>query len=97
MQTSIRRREMTATVLQTAVTAVTGYGLARFDIPFKRLIMVLILATFVLPVETLIIPRYVMFNDYKLLETPLTLWLPAATGQGLQAAVEVNVLEIGRV
>ena len=82
---------LTATVLQTAVTAVTGYGLARFDIPFKRLIMVLILATFVLPVETLIIPRYVMFNDYKLLETPLTLWLPAATGQGLQAAVFILV------
>lgn len=82
---------LVAAVLQTAVAAVTGYGLARFQVKAKGLIFVLILMTFVLPVETLLIPRYVMFNSYKLLGTPLATWLSAFTGQGLKSAVFILV------
>lgn len=82
-----------AAVLQTAVAAVTGYGLARFNVKLKGIIMILILATFVLPVETLLIPRYVMFNSYKLLGSPLPTWLSAFTGQGLKSAVFILVFQ----
>lgn len=82
-----------AALLQTAVAAVTGYGLARFNVKLKGLIFVLVLATFVLPVETLLIPRYVMFNDYEMLGSPLPLWLSAATGQGLKSAVFILVFQ----
>jgi multiple sugar transport system permease protein len=80
-----------STLLQTAVCAVTGYGLARFKVPLKMMILALILFTFVIPVETTLIPRYVMFNAYKLLDTPFTLWLTALTGQGLKSAVFILV------
>lgn len=80
-----------ATLLQTMVAAFTGYGLARFEVPLKRLFMLLILFTFILPVETLLIPRYVMFNDYHLLDTPVSIWLTALTGQGLKSAVFILV------
>lgn len=82
-----------AAVLQTAVAAVTGYGLARFNVKLKGIIMILILATFVLPVETLLIPRYVMFNSYKLIDSPLPTWLSAITGQGLKSAVFILVFQ----
>ena len=82
-----------AALLQTAVAAVTGYGLARFQVKLKGIITVLILATFVLPVETLLIPRYVMFNSYHLLDSPLPMWLSAITGQGLKAAVFILVFQ----
>lgn len=82
-----------AAIFQTAVAAVTGYGLARFNVKLKGIIMVLILATFVLPVETLLIPRYVLFNSYKLLGTPLPTWLSAVTGQGLKSAVFILVFQ----
>ena len=82
-----------AAVLQTMVAAVTGYGLARFDVKLKGVIMILVLATFVLPVETLLIPRYVMFNNYNLLNSPLPLWLSALTGQGLKSAVFILVFQ----
>lgn len=82
-----------AAVLQTVVAAITGYGLARFQLKLKGVIMILILATFVLPVETLLIPRYVMFNSYKLLGTPLPTWLSALTGQGLKSAVFILVFQ----
>lgn len=82
-----------AAILQTAVAAVTGYGLARFNVKLKGIIMILILATFVLPVETLLIPRYVMFNSYKMLDSPLPLWISALTGQGLKSAVFILVFQ----
>ena len=82
-----------AAVLQTVVAAVTGYGLARFNVKLKGIIMILILATFVLPVETLLIPRYVMFNSYKMLDSPLPIWLSALTGQGLKSAVFILVFQ----
>lgn len=82
-----------AAVLQTAVAAVTGYGLARFNVKLKGIIMILILVTFVLPVETLLIPRYVMFNSYKMLDSPLPLWISALTGQGLKSAVFILVFQ----
>ena len=55
--------------------------------------MILILATFVLPVETLLIPRYVMFNSYKMLGSPFPTWLSALTGQGLKSAVFILVFQ----
>ena len=82
-----------AAVLQTAVAAITGYGLARFNVKLKGIILILILATFVLPVETLLIPRYVMFNSYKILGNPLPTWLSALTGQGLKSAVFILVFQ----
>lgn len=82
-----------AALLQTAVAAVTGYGLARFNVKLKGIILILILATFVFPVETLLIPRYVMFNSYHLLDTPFPLWLSAMTGQGLKSAVFILVFQ----
>lgn len=82
-----------AAVLQTMVAAITGYGLARFHVKLKGIILILILATFVLPVETLLIPRYVMFNSYKLLDSPLPIWLSALTGQGLKSAVFILVFQ----
>ena len=82
-----------AAVFQTIVAAVTGYGLARFHVKLKGIIFILILATFVLPVETLLIPRYVMFNNYQMLNSPLPLWLSALTGQGLKSAVFILVFQ----
>lgn len=82
-----------AAILQTAVAAVTGYGLARFNVRLKGIILVMILATFVLPVETLLIPRYVMFNSYKLLNSPLPLWISAVTGQGFKSSVFILVFQ----
>ncbi len=82
-----------AAIFQTIVAAITGYGLARFRVKLKGIILVLILATFVLPVETLLIPRYVMFNSYKLIDSPLPMWLSALTGQGLKSAVFILVFQ----
>ena len=53
--------------LQTAATAVIGFGLARFKFPGKSLMIVLIIATFFVPQQVTLIPRYLLFDKYSIL------------------------------
>lgn len=82
---------LVAAVFQTAVSAVTAYGLARFRLPYTKAVIILILLTYMTPIETTLIPRYVLFNNYKLLDTPLTFWLTSLLGQGLKSALFIFV------
>ena len=78
-------------VCQTVVCALTGYGLARYDFPFKKLIIALILLTFVVPPYVLMVPNYVMFSDYKMIGTLKTLVYPALLGQGTKSAIFILI------
>ena len=78
-------------VLQTAVTALIGYGLAKFEFPGKNIWFVVILLTFIIPQQVYTIPKYVMFNELGLLGSPLSIILPALFGQGLNSAVFVLI------
>ena len=74
-------------IFQTFSTAFIGYGLARFEFPFKKLWIVLIVATFLLPVNITLIPRYVLYNQYGILNTVFPQYLPALLGQGIKSTV----------
>ena len=72
---------------QTAVCALTGYGLARYDFPLKKLLMALVLVTFIVPPYILLVPNYMMFSDYGMIGTLKTLVYPAMLGQGTKSAI----------
>lgn len=74
-------------LLQTFVTALVGYGLARFDFPLKRLWFVLILATFLIPSQTTLVTRYILYSRLRLVGTPLASFVPALFGQGFKSAI----------
>lgn len=78
-------------LFQTVVTAVTGYGFARFKFPLKKFWMALCILTFIIPTQVTLVPRYVLFSTYRILDTPLPSFLPALLGQGLKSAVFVLV------
>lgn len=46
-----------------------GYGLARFDVPFKEPLFLLLLASMMIPYQALLIPLYLMFSSLKLAGT----------------------------
>jgi len=55
------------TVLFTVVlTALAGYGLARFPIPFKEGIFVVLLFALIIPYQALLTPLFLMFSDLGL-------------------------------
>ncbi|MCK9536360.1 MAG: carbohydrate ABC transporter permease [Bacilli bacterium] len=78
-------------LLQTAVTSLIGYGFAKYQFRGKKLWMMLVLSTFIVPVQVYMIPRYVMFNQFKLLESSLAVILPALCGQGVNSAIFILV------
>jgi len=78
-------------VLQTFVCALAGYAFARFEFPLKRFWLVMVVATFIIPVQVTIIPRYILLNNYGLIGSLNANFLPAALGQGFRSSIFVLI------
>ncbi len=78
-----------SSVVQTITCAFAGYALARYPVPCKKLWVFLILLTFIIPADAVMVPRYVLYNEYHLLGTLWSMLLPALFGQGLKASLFV--------
>ena len=83
-------------VVQAAMCSVIGYGLARYNFPGKYLIFALILATFIIPAQSTVIPQMltyqsIKFNDQTLLGSIWVLILPAFFGQGFSSAIFILI------
>ncbi|MEZ0537584.1 carbohydrate ABC transporter permease [Caldicellulosiruptoraceae bacterium PP1] len=76
-------------ILQTVATALVGYGLARFEFPLKKLWLFLVVATFLIPAQVTVIPKYMLFDRLKIVGTPLASFLPAIAGQGIKSSIFV--------
>ena len=74
-------------VLQTISLAFAGFGLARFGIPLKRLWLALIILVFLVPSAVTLIPRYMLFNQYKMVNTIWPVMITALGGQGVKSSV----------
>ncbi|RAO99589.1 ABC transporter permease [Petrotoga sp. 9PW.55.5.1] len=78
-------------ILQTISSALIGYAFARFEFPLKKLWLGLLLFTFLLPVQVTLIPKYIMFSNYGMINTPLTSFLPALFGQGIRSTIFILI------
>jgi len=78
-------------VLQTGVASLIGYGFARFQFPLKKVWFALLLATYVIPPQVTMIPRYVLFFNLGILETVFSIIVPATFGQGIASAIFVLI------
>ena len=52
------------TIIQVLICSMVGYGFARFDFPFKKLLFGCVVVTIVLPVHTIMLPLYVTFRNF---------------------------------
>jgi oligogalacturonide transport system permease protein len=69
------------TVLFTVFSStLVGYGFARFDFPFKKVLFVIMLSTMMLPSTVIIIPRYIFFKKLGWLDSYLPFIVPALLG-----------------
>lgn len=78
-------------ILQTIVTSFIGYGFAKFNFKFKKILLFIVLLTFIVPAQVYLIPRYVIFYKYDLLKNPLAVILPALFGQGVNSAIFILI------
>jgi multiple sugar transport system permease protein len=78
-------------IAQTVSCALIGYGFARYSFPGKKILLALVLLTFVIPSYILLVPTYTMFSQYKILGTIGTLLYPALLGQGMKSAIFILI------
>ncbi|MCR4902083.1 MAG: carbohydrate ABC transporter permease [Butyrivibrio sp.] len=68
-----------------------GYGLARFEFPFKKVVLAIIIFTFVLPSQITMIPTYVMYSNMGILGTLWSFILPSLLGMGINAPIFILI------
>lgn len=78
-------------VVQTAVCSLVGYGLARYQFRGRHLILLLILATFIIPAQNTVIPQMLTYRRFGLLGSIHALLLPALMGQGYKSAIFILI------
>ncbi|MBB6729549.1 carbohydrate ABC transporter permease [Cohnella zeiphila] len=82
---------LSCSIVQVFICAMTGYALARLAVPFKGVITGLIILTFLIPPEVIVIPLYVIFSRLGLLNSMFVFLIPAVFGQGLKGALFILI------
>jgi multiple sugar transport system permease protein len=80
-----------STLVIVASSGLIGFGLARYDFPFKKTMFVFIILMFALPPQILSIPRYVIYNEYGLIGSIYSFLIPAFLGQGLNQTIFILI------
>lgn len=78
-------------LLQIIFCSITGYGLARFDFKGKKMILFLIIATFIIPSQVTMIPQFLMYKDLNLIGSLYSFILPAIFSQGLRSSIFILI------
>ena len=79
------------TVCNLVSCSVTGYALARFDFPGKKIVMGIIILSFVLPSQITMIPTYNLYSSLGILNTLWAFILPALFAQGFNAPIFILI------
>jgi len=65
------------TVLTVASCALVAFGFARFKFPGKRILFMVLIATLMLPNSVIVIPRYVLYNNFGWINSYMPFYVPA--------------------
>jgi len=93
------------TLVQVFICSMVGYGFARFDFPFKKLLFGCVVVTIVLPVHTIMLPLYVTFRNFdplglmtmlkgapiNLMSTTWPMFILSFLGCGLRAGLYIYI------
>lgn len=92
------------TAIQLIVCSMVGYGFARFEIPFKRILFGCVVVMIVIPTHTVMLPLYMSFADFNpfglfgllglktnLLSSPLPMYILTFFGCGLRSGLYIYI------
>lgn len=95
----------TIMILQVLICSMVGYGFARFDFPFKKVLFGLVVVMIILPSNTIMLPLYVTFRQFdifgiitairgapiNLMNSPFPMILMTLFGCGLRAGLFIYI------
>lgn len=79
------------TICNVLICMFIGYGFARYDFKGKKIMMGILIFSYILPNQVTMIPTYVLYNDMGILGTLWTFLLPAIFGNGLNAPIFILI------
>jgi multiple sugar transport system permease protein len=79
------------TLIQVCSCAFIGYGFARFEFKGKKIMIGLLLFSFILPSQVTMMPNYVLFTKLHLIGKLNAYNLPALLGQGIKAQIFILI------
>ena len=79
------------TLCNVASCSLIGYGLARFDFPGKKVVLAIIIFSFVLPSQITMIPTYVLYSNMGILGTLWSFILPSILGMGINGPIFILI------
>lgn len=79
------------TILNVVVCSIIGYGFARYEFRGKKLMLGILIFSFILPAQVTMMPNYVWYSDLKILNSLKAFILPAALGQGLKSQIFILI------
>ncbi|BBH22158.1 ABC transporter permease [Paenibacillus baekrokdamisoli] len=82
---------LSCSIIQVFMCAITGYGLAKFPFPGRGLITLLVMLTFIVPPQIIVLPLYIVYNKFGWLDSPLVFIVPAIFGQGMKSALFIFI------
>ena len=88
-------------VLQVITCAITGYGFGRFNFKGKSILFGVVIMMILMPPQIILIPQYMFFRYFNplgiyhlitdsyinLINSPLTMYMPALTANGIKAGL----------
>ncbi len=91
--------------IQVVICAMAGYTIGRINIPFKNIVFFLVIFTFVVPRQSLLISQYLRFKNFDvlgifqlftgdtvdLINNPITLYMLSFFGQGLKQGLFIYI------
>lgn len=79
------------TLCNVLICMMIGYGFARYNFRGKKIMMGILIFSYILPSQVTMIPTYVLYNDMGILGTLWTFLLPAIFGNGLNAPIFILI------
>lgn len=78
-------------VLQTVACSFVAYGFARIPFPGRDVLFMLVLFTFLVPPQTIIVPLFILYRNLGFMDTYFPFLIPALFGHGLRGALFILV------
>ena len=79
------------TLCNVLICMLVGYGFARFEFKGQKILMALLIFSYILPSQVTMIPTYVLYNNTGILGTIWAFVLPAVFGNGLNAPIFILI------
>lgn len=82
---------LSASIFHVLSTGLAGYALARLQFPFKKLVFGLLLLSFIIPPQVIILPTIIAYTNLGLTNSIITLIIPSVLGFGVKGALFVII------